>query len=283
MVTGMRGDRARSELAGTRFADVRWVAETGSTNRDLLDLAASGDAPAPEGVVLVADHQTAGRGRLDRSWVAPPDSSLLMSVLFRPGQSSACGVEAPTDAHLLSTAVGVSAVEACRMVCGAKPELKWPNDLVVGPRKLGGILAESTLHDGALDAVVVGIGLNVNWPRGSAESEGAGGVPLEVLDIATALNHIAGHLVDREHLLIVLLQRLEHWSCMPADRLMQRARELSATLGSRVSVDLGTEKLVGTAVEIRDSGGLVVELDGDADGGQRREVVVGDVVHLRPA
>src|SRR6476620_942562 len=104
MVTGMKGDRARSDLAGTRFADIRWVAETGSTNRDLLDLAAQG---GPDGIVLVADHQTAGRGRLDRSWHAPAEGSLLLSVLFRPD---------PDGAPLLTTAVGVAAAEACRMV-----------------------------------------------------------------------------------------------------------------------------------------------------------------------
>jgi len=97
MVTGMRGDHARSALAGTRFGHLRWVAETGSTNRDLLDLAA---AAAPDGTVLVADHQTSGRGRLDRSWHAPPGGSLLVSVLFRLGLPVA-------DSHLLTTAVGL--------------------------------------------------------------------------------------------------------------------------------------------------------------------------------
>jgi len=273
MVTGMRGDRARSELLGTRFADVRWVPETGSTNRDLLELAAAGE---PAGVVLVADHQTAGRGRLDRSWHAPPEGSLLFSVLFRP-------TTPVSDAHLLSTAVGVSAAEACRMVADVAPGLKWPNDLVVtgsgsgsgsGPaRKLSGILAESTVKDGVLDAVVVGLGLNVNWPTAAS-----GELPPELADIATALNHEAGHAVDREELLIVLLQRLEHWCCVPAGELMDRARSLSATIGSRVRVDLGSEQIVGLATEITDSGSLVVEVD---DGGSR-EVVVGDVVHLWP-
>jgi BirA family transcriptional regulator, biotin operon repressor / biotin---[acetyl-CoA-carboxylase] ligase len=267
MVTGMRGDRARSDLAGTRFADVRWVAETGSTNRDLLDLAAGGGA---DGVVLVADHQSAGRGRLDRSWHAPADGSLLLSVLFRPTS---------TDAHLLTTAVGVAAAEACRMVADVAPLLKWPNDLVVAGadgvvRKLSGILAESTVTDGRLDVVVVGLGLNVNWP--DPES---GELPDDLASTATALNHVCGHLVDREELLVVLLQRLDHWCRQPAAELVSRYRSLSATIGARVRVDLGTEQVVGVAAEVTDSGSLLV----DVDDGPRREIVVGDVVHLRPA
>ena len=275
MVTGMKGDRARSDLAGSRFADIRWVAETGSTNRDLLDLAAQGGAGeggggAADGIVLVADHQTAGRGRLDRSWHAPAGGSLLLSVLFRPD---------PDAAQLLTMAVGVAAAEACRMVADAVSLLKWPNDLIVvgadgEVRKLGGILAESTVADGAIDVVVVGLGLNVNWP--AADS---GELPDDLASTAAALNHLCGHLVDREELLIALLQRLDHWCREPAVHLLSRYRTLCATIGARVSVDLGTEQVVGFAADITDSGSLLV----DVAGGPRREIVVGDVVHLRPA
>src|SRR3954452_9552408 len=121
MVTGMQGSRARSALEGSRFADLRWVAETESTNDDLLRLARDG---APEGIVLVAEHQRSGRGRLDRTWHAPPGSSLLISILMRPAL-------APADAHLVSTAVACAAVEACAGSATADARLKWPNDRVV--------------------------------------------------------------------------------------------------------------------------------------------------------
>ena len=264
MVTAMMGDRARSDLVGTRFAALRWVADTGSTNRDLLDLAATG---APDGTVLVADHQTAGRGRLDRSWHALPGASLLLSVLFRPAADA-------VDAHLLTTAVGLSAAEACELVAGVGPGLKWPNDLVVASptdgstRKLGGILAESTVRDGRLDAVVVGLGLNVNWPRE---------LPADLADIAIALNHFGGE-VDREALLVALLRRLGHWGTVTPAELMAGARDRSATLGHEVRVDLGREQFEGRAVELTDRGELVVE----TAAGERRTVVVGDVVHVRP-
>ena len=103
MVARVQGPFATSAVEGTRFTDVRWVAETGSTNRDLLSEASSG---APEGIVLVADHQTAGRGRLDRSWSAPPGASLLVSVLLRPR------IE-PGDAFLVTAAAAVAACQAC--------------------------------------------------------------------------------------------------------------------------------------------------------------------------
>ena len=150
--------------------------------------------------MVVADHQRAGRGRLDRSWHAPPGASLLVSILFRPSLPTA-------DAHLLTTAVGVSAAQACRSVSGVEPLLKWPNDLVVAAadapatvRKLGGILAESTVEGARLEAVVVGIGVNVNWPTD---------LPPELAEIATALNHLTGAEVDREALLIAMLVGLD--------------------------------------------------------------------------
>jgi BirA family biotin operon repressor/biotin-[acetyl-CoA-carboxylase] ligase len=274
MVTGMRGDRATSGLRGSRFSDLRWVEETGSTNRDLLDVAAAGGA---DGVVLVADHQTAGRGRLDRSWSAPPGASLLVSVLLRPRM-------AVGDAHLLTTAAGLAAAEACRRVAGVDVHLKWPNDLVIlqeeeaptptgsGYRKLGGILAESLVEGDALVAVVVGLGLNVNWPEE---------LPADLADLAVALNHVVGHAVDREELVVVLLRELERTLDDPA-AIMGRARERSATLGRQVRVELGDGVVEGRAAAIDDDGELLVDVTGTDGVTVRRRVVAGDVVHLRP-
>jgi BirA family biotin operon repressor/biotin-[acetyl-CoA-carboxylase] ligase len=285
MVTCVPGGRARSTLAagrGARFADVRWVDETGSTNADAMALVRDG---APEGVVLVADHQTAGRGRAGRSWSAPPGSSLLVSILLRP----------PAAVYDLCTmAVAVAAAEAIDEVAGVAPRLKWPNDLVwpgdgsAPDRKLSGILAEAdspagvTASSGWRDpgpderiGVVVGIGINVAWP---AE------LPEELAEIAVALNHITGSAVDREDLLIALLERLAaHYEPLVTTRdrepLLEVWRARSATLGRRVRIELGTDDLVGTAVDVTPEGHLVVE----ALGGGRRTVAVGDVTHLRPA
>jgi BirA family biotin operon repressor/biotin-[acetyl-CoA-carboxylase] ligase len=241
----------------------RWhitrVRETGSTNADLLAMARAG---APFGSVLVADHQTAGRGRLGRRWEAPEGSSLLVSILLPPD----LGAQSPAEPlQRLTHAVALAAAEACEEVAGVRPELKWPNDLLVGDRKLAGILAETVVDGGRVSAVVVGLGLNVSWPDV---------VPAELAGLLTALNHEAGRPVDRQAVLDALLAHLADTSW---DDLAARYRERLGTLGRRVRVDLGTVELEGVAVAVADDGSLVVE----ADGGSHHVVTAGDVVHLR--
>jgi BirA family biotin operon repressor/biotin-[acetyl-CoA-carboxylase] ligase len=248
------GDAAKTALAGTRFADLRSVAETGSTNADLLALARAG---APDGIVLVADHQTAGRGRAGRTWTAPPGASLLFSVLVRPE---------PVAAPLASLAMAVAAVDAVAAAAGFAPQVKWPNDVVWEGRKLAGILAEAhwPTHDAV--AVVVGVGLNVNWPDE---------LPPELEGIATAVNHVAGRPIDREALLVEVLQQFDRrLGDLATGVLLDAWRQRSATLGQRVRVELGSETFEGIARDITDEGHLVVD---------DRTVTVGDVVHLRPA
>ena len=268
MVTAMPGDDARTGLQKTRFADLRWVDSTGSTNADLLALAAEG---AADGVVLVADHQTAGRGRLGRTWEAPAGSSLLCSVLVRP--------DLPAGAlQLLNLAAAVAASDACDTVAGVRPLLKWPNDLVVAKpdgeeRKVGGILSESSIKADGQVAVVVGMGLNVNWPKE---------MPDELATIATSLNHHAGGELDREELLIAHLQGFETildqlGTDEGRDTLLMRYRHLSCTLGREVRVELGSGALTGQAADLTPDGHLLVELAGELV-----EVSAGDVVHLRP-
>jgi BirA family biotin operon repressor/biotin-[acetyl-CoA-carboxylase] ligase len=254
--------------------EIRRTPETTSTNADLLELARAG---SPEGVVLVADHQTAGRGRLDRTWEAPAGASLLVSILTRPADAPrSLGLE---QLHLVSNAVGVAAARAARKVTGADVRLKWPNDLVIdtddGVRKVSGILAESVLADGRADALVVGIGINVNWPSD---------LPDELAEIAIALNHVAGHDLDRDALLRDLLQELSHWygalgSAAGRAELLGRYRELSATIGRRVRVELAGETVIGDAIDVSNDGHLLV-VDECPD--RPREIVAGDVVHLRP-
>ncbi|MCX7621066.1 MAG: biotin--[acetyl-CoA-carboxylase] ligase [Acidimicrobiales bacterium] len=264
----MDSEQLRAQLGSCRFSDLRWVPETGSTNEDVLALARAGE---PEGIVVVADHQSAGRGRLGRSWEAPAGSSLLVSILCRPDL-------APADAHLVTSAAGVAAVEAVRQVTGVVVRLKWPNDVVVererATRKLGGILAESLLDGGRLGAVVVGIGINVNWP-----SE----FPDELASIATALNHLTGVPVDRELLLVRFLQGFGHWYDQlgaPGGRaeLVTRYREECQTLDHEVRVELAGESFSGRAVGLTEEGHLLVVPDGATD---PRIIVAGDVVHLR--
>jgi BirA family biotin operon repressor/biotin-[acetyl-CoA-carboxylase] ligase len=240
---------------------VRRFDEIDSTNTYLREEARQG---APEGLVAVADHQTTGRGRLDRRWESPPGVNLLASVLLRPR----C---APEDLHLCTGAVALAAIDACAAVAGATAALKWPNDLLVGDAKLAGVLAEA---DFSLPppAVVVGIGLNVAWPG----PEGAGGTCLD--DLVPA-----GLRVDRSALLKRLLAALGARRPLlddPAGRrtLADEVRAHCATLGQDVRIVLPGEEFVGRAVAIDDEGRLLVESDG-----RPRPVTAGDVVHLRPA
>ena len=226
---------------------MRWVEETDSTNTRLLEDARAG---APEGRVLVADHQTAGRGRLGRRWEAPPASSLLVSVLLRPTVPLA-------RAHLVTMAAGLAASDACDDVAGVRPGLKWPNDLVVDDAKLAGLLAESVVEGDALRALVVGMGLNV-----TVAPEGA-----------TALASHATGAVDRRPLLDAWLRRLDA-RLDDLDGVLADYRPRCATLGREVRVERpGGDVLTGTAVDVTDAGHLVVG---------RTEVAVGDVVHVRP-
>ena len=235
---------ARLALSGTRFADVRHRAQVGSTNREVAGLAREG---APEGLVMVADHQTRGRGRRGRSWDAPPGSSLLVSVLLRPA--------AP---YLGPMATGLAAVEACAEVAGVAASLKWPNDLLVGSDKLGGILAERV--DGA---VVVGLGLNVDWDAP---------LPPGAVD----LRSLTGAVVDRVALLVALLRALDDRCRQPPDAVLADYRARCVTLGREVQVDVGEETVTGTASAVDRQGRLVVDA-----GPVRRVIPAGDVVHLR--
>jgi BirA family biotin operon repressor/biotin-[acetyl-CoA-carboxylase] ligase len=269
-VADVQGSFATSAIPGTRFTEIRWIAETGSTNADLLSEARSG---AAEGLVIVADHQHSGRGRLDRTWVAPPGSSLLVSVLLRNHLDA-------TTLFLLPAAAGVASAEACEEVGRATTGLKWPNDLVAiggeyADRKLSGVLAESVVSDGRIDAVVVGMGLNVNWPAD---------LPADLESSATALNLLVGDVIDREQLLIAWLRRFDHWLTVlsggsgPA-LLLDAVRARSATIGRSVRIEFTDHAVEGTATSIDEDGRvLVVPFDGSPE----LTVSVGDVVHLRP-
>ena len=248
--------------------DVRRIDETDSTNRVVLDLARAGE---PEGVVVVADHQTAGRGRLGRVWQAPPGASLLVTVLLRPTLAVA-------DVHLVTIAAALAAADACDDVAGVRPAVKWPNDLVVErggtTRKVAGLLAESIVQGGRIDAVALGMGLNVQWPSP---------LPDDLAEIATALNLEAGHDVARDEVLASWLAHLadRHQRLRAAggtEALLAAYRTGCVTLGREVRAELPGETVLGTATDVTREGHLVVDT---AHG--RRVITAGDVVHVRPA
>jgi BirA family transcriptional regulator, biotin operon repressor / biotin---[acetyl-CoA-carboxylase] ligase len=234
--------------------DVRHVDETGSTNADLIAAVASG--AAGDRTVLVADHQTAGRGRLDRRWEAPPGANLLVSMVVAPIPAI------PAEA---TQRVGLAAAAAVRRFVDPDVApavgLKWPNDVLVGDRKLAGILAQRVPDH---DAVVVGLGLNVGWAPDGAAAVGP---------LAAGAN--AGQGVDPVRLLRALLEELD---ALPTD-IGSRYVESLVTVGRWVRVELpgGAEPLSGRAIGIDEAGRLIVT---DATG-LVHALDVGDVVHVR--
>ena len=245
-------DSQLARLAGSRFAEVLQLPETTSTNLVLLGRALEG---APEGLVVVADYQSAGRGRFDRRWESPPGTSLLFSVLLRPSDRD---LPAPRR-HLALSAMALAVKEAAWTVATTHVEVKWPNDLIADDRKLAGILAEA----GAEGVLVVGAGVNVAWaPEGPA---------------ATHLSALSGRTIERGELLVESLLALERlygrWGVVS-----QQYKQACCTVGREVIVELGGDvpPLRGRAVDVDDDGHLVVR---DTRGGLVT-VAAGDVTHL---
>jgi BirA family biotin operon repressor/biotin-[acetyl-CoA-carboxylase] ligase len=228
-------------------ARVAWRAETGSTNADAAVLAEAG---APEGCVVLADHQTAGRGRLGRSWRSPAGTGIYASVLFRPD---------PRAARMLTIAAGVAVAEAIETVAGIVPVLKWPNDVYLGggaqtSRKVAGILAEAGVSGGDT-WVVVGFGINV-LPSS---------FPQDLAVRATSLESELGRAVDRGELFATCLVRL---AARYADLRAGRCREVvdawrqraSSTFGRAVEWEEDGALRSGIVRNIDDDGALLVEM-----------------------
>lgn len=244
--------------------------EAPSTNTAALALAQKG---AEDGTVVVAERQTAGRGRLGRRWFSPPGENLYCSVILRPTPAPDRIVEWLSWTPLLSA---VAAARAVQTVSGLYPWLKWPNDILVGHRKLGGILCESNGSHAHGTFVVVGIGLNVNTERED--------FPDELREIATSLAAETGHSLDRAVVLAALLVELE----ATADSLLMGNpttfvhvyTALCSTLGRWVRVNLaGGESVEGWADSIGMDGSLRIKQPG-LNTGTMLEIRAGDVIHL---
>ena len=214
-----------------------------STMDEVEALARAGE---PEGIVVVADEQTAGRGRSGRRWSAPTGSSLLCSILLRPPVP-------PDRLAVLPLVVGVAAAEAIDAVAGVACRLKWPNDVWIDGRKVAGVLVTARTGAAGLEHSVVGVGINVNVP------------PTEVIDGATSLLTATGHLHDRERLLTVLLERLGtgyQAFVVAGGRPDLRAwRSRSALVDERVTITVGDDHRHGTFRGVDDDGALLLEVD----------------------
>ena len=228
-----------------------------STNDEARRLARAG---APDGTLVITDYQTAGRGRLERRWEAPAGSSLLMSLIFRPHLAA-------HEVLRLTMICGLAAVDAIESQTGLQVGLKWPNDLVIGGAKLGGILTEIELEGERVGHAVVGLGLNVNLDPDQ--------LPQGLLMEATSLSQHLGREVARQSLLRALLQAMElRYRTLEAGRLPQAEwAERLVTLGRSVSISALGDSMEGVAEGVNEDGALLVRR---ADG-RLETILAGDV------
>ena len=233
-------------------------AEIGSTNDEAKRLAALGEA---EGILVVADTQTAGRGRSGRQWLTPPGSALAMTLILRP--------TVPV-VHVAQIALlgGLAVLEGIQHSTGLRPQLKWPNDVLIGGKKVCGVLAEAVFTGDKLESVVLGMGINVN----------AGPPPDLTLNYpATCLAAEVGHPLDRELVMQAILAAFDlRYPQLGAPTLAAAWGEHLAMRGQKVQVGGGAESLAGTLEGITGEGALVLRLEN----GEARTVLAGEL-HLR--
>jgi BirA family biotin operon repressor/biotin-[acetyl-CoA-carboxylase] ligase len=231
------------------------LTETSSTNDVAREHARKG---ARSGFLVAASRQTAGRGRLGRTWESPPELGLYVSILLRPDF-------AMTEVGKLTILGSLATADAVETVCGLRPRIKWPNDLVLGNRKLAGLLIETEPKAGRVAFAVIGVGLNVRHERGDFSPE--------VRNLATSLYLATGRRYRRADLLVALLQALERRLNRPFDETREAWTASSLTLGQRVTLTTLRGRKHGQAVGLDESGALLLR----GDSGEVEAVTAGDM------
>lgn len=227
-------------------------AQLGSTNDHARELAEAG---APEGTLVLAEEQTAGRGRGGRRWLTPAGSALAFSLILRPPWPARHGAR-------LSMLAGLAVCDALGQTAGLTAALKWPNDVLLNGRKTAGLLVESVLEGERLAYAVIGLGLNVSWAP-----------PAEDVSFpATCVDYAAGRTIDRASLLRAVLAALEARYTLP-EALFAEWRARLAWLGAPIVVHTAAGPEAGTAVDVTPEGALLVQLET----GERRSFLAGEV------
>lgn len=254
-------------LKGPLGRPVRVHDVTGSTNTDAREWAEDG---APEGALVVADRQTAGRGRWGRAWSSAPGSSLLFSLILRPS----IGV---SQVGLLPILIGLACAEAIEDLSDVRPTLKWPNDVNIRGKKVAGVLAESRLDGAQVGYAIAGVGINSHWERG--------GFPPEIAERATSLSwEVDGPSPGRGELLGAFLARCQNHLQTIGDRgwaekLIDQAAARSDVLGHQIELLWPDDSVTsGRAVGLAADGSLQVEASGTL-----RSVSVAEVLRVKPA
>ncbi|MDP8214066.1 MAG: biotin--[acetyl-CoA-carboxylase] ligase [Candidatus Euphemobacter frigidus] len=235
-----------------------------STNDFAKKIAGRG---GPEGTLVVSEEQTAGRGRMGRSWISPPGTGIWMSLLLRPPFL-------PSQAPLITSLAAVAVAGSIRRVTGLPAGIKWPNDIIINDKKVGGILIELSAGERFVKYLIVGIGINVNTED----------FPEEIREHATSLRISSGRKISRMEILISVLRELERLysaALLSFDfkPILETYRSWSATIGRRITATRSGREFSALALDITPNGGLLIE----KDTGGIEEIISGEVQLIRPA
>ncbi len=247
----LNAERIAAGVAGSRLGPrVLVLDEIDSTNEYALSVLAPRDGVVADGTVVLTEHQTAGRGRLGRTWHSPRGASLAMTVLL-------CEANLPVSPVRLMMAGGVAVAKAVASTTDVEPVIRWPNDVYVGPKKLAGILVEARSVGPDAWAMAIGIGINC--------LQHAGHFPPELRDRATSLELESRHAIDREAVAMAVLNELDvlvrRASNVSDAALADQWRERSADIGTRVTLREDGQTYTGLILDVHPQGGLLLQLD----------------------
>ncbi len=256
----------RPRIIGGEIIFYDTVSSTNTIAAELAGKASSGGEGCTEGTVIIADGQTGGRGRRGRAWVSPPGKNVYMSIIVTPGVP-------PVQAAVLTLMTAVACASAIRRLSPVPVSIKWPNDLMVSDRKLGGILTEIKADMDRISYAVIGIGVNINLEVDDA--------PDDIRSIATSLKYETGRPQSRTKYAIEILDEMEKWYGIFMKKgkrpVLEEWLRLTSTIGKTVNVTIGDTLLTGTAEKINDEGMLMLRLSDNS----LKVISSGDVTVLR--
>ncbi|MEW6109650.1 MAG: biotin--[acetyl-CoA-carboxylase] ligase [Nitrospirota bacterium] len=218
------------------------------------------------GIVIIADSQNRGRGRLGRKWSSPPGVNIYMSIILKPE------IE-PRDATLITVLAAVACAGALRKICGLEVMLKWPNDMMVADKKIAGILTEVRSEPDRIKTAIIGVGINVNIELKD--------FPEDIRCTATSVRQETGEYYSRSRIIIEILKEFENWYKIFIEKgrrpILEKWKQLSSTIGRNVRVTTAKEIISGIAEDIDDEGMLIIKLRS----GRLRKISAGDITVLR--
>jgi len=255
-------DEIKTKIHGIIGREILFFETVSSTNTVALELAEK----ASEGTVVLADSQDKGRGRLGRTWISPSGVNIYMSIILRPQLK-------PKDGSLITIMSAVACAEAIRNVTGVKITTKWPNDLMINNKKVGGILTELKTQQQKITSAIVGIGINVNTDVRA--------FPVDMKQRATSLKNEAGVSYSREPIVAEILNEMDRWyktlTTLEKEAILQAWKNLTSTLGRKVMIITPQETITGTAEAIDNEGMLLVRLPS----GKSKRINSGDLKILK--